>query len=78
MRPFRIADRSFNEHSSPPLDGVLLAQICRSWVGRACPLCPGNSDINLFRYGKGIIHLDAKIPDGAFDLRVAQQELHSS
>jgi hypothetical protein len=27
---------------------------------------------------KGIIHLDPKIPDGAFDLRVAKQELYSS
>jgi hypothetical protein len=24
-------------------------------VGRACPLCPGRSDINLFRYGKGVV-----------------------
>jgi hypothetical protein len=29
----------------------LLARNCQSWSGRACPLCPGNSDINLFRYG---------------------------
>ena len=53
-----------------------MAQICRSWVGRACPLCPGNSDINLFRYGKGIIDLDAEIPDGALNFRMAEQELH--
>jgi hypothetical protein len=31
-------------------------------------LCPGNSDVNLFRYGKGIINLDAEVPDGTFDL----------
>jgi hypothetical protein len=30
----------------------------------------------LFRYGKGIIDLDAKVPDGAFDLPVPEQELH--
>jgi hypothetical protein len=30
----------------------------------------------LFRYCKGIIHVNAKIPDGAFDLGVAEQKLH--
>ena len=29
MRPFRIADRSFNEHSSPPLDGVCYLALFR-------------------------------------------------
>jgi hypothetical protein len=29
------------------------------WTGGAGLLCPGNSDINLFRYGKSIIDLDA-------------------
>jgi hypothetical protein len=32
----------------------------------------------LFRYGKGIIDLDAKVPDGAFDLCVPEQELHGA
>jgi hypothetical protein len=32
----------------------------------------------LFRYGESIINLDAKISDGAFDLGVAEQELHRS
>jgi hypothetical protein len=32
----------------------LLAQICRNWSGRACPLCPGLSDVNLFRYRQRI------------------------
>ena len=30
-------------------------------------------EINLFRYGKGVIDLDAEIPDGALDLCVAEQ-----
>jgi hypothetical protein len=47
---------------------------CKS--GRACPLCPGISDINLFRYRKRIIYLDAEVSDGAFDFCVARQELH--
>jgi hypothetical protein len=44
--------------------------------GRACPLCPGISDINLFRYCQGIIHFDAQISNGAFDLGVAKQKLY--
>jgi hypothetical protein len=32
-------------------------------VGRACPLCPGISDINLFRYCQGVIDFDASIAD---------------
>ncbi len=39
---------------------------------------PGNSDINLFRYGQGVIDLDAEVPDGAFDLGVAEQKLRGS
>jgi hypothetical protein len=35
-----------------------MAQIYRSAVSRACLLCPGGSDINLFRYGQGIIDLE--------------------
>jgi hypothetical protein len=49
----------------------LLAQLGPKWSGRSCLLCPGNSDINLFCYGKGIIDLDAEVPDGAFDLGAA-------
>ena len=37
--------------------------------GGACLLCPGNSDLDLFRYGKGIINLDLCMPE---------QELHRS
>jgi len=48
------------------------------WIGRSCLLCPGNSDINLFRYGKSIINLYAKVPDGALDLFVPEQELHGA
>src|SRR4051794_30422988 len=47
-----------------------------SWrVGRACPLCPSMSDINLFCYCQGVIDLDAEIPHGAFDLGVSEQKL---
>jgi hypothetical protein len=40
-------------------------------MGRACPLCPGISDVNLFRYRKRIIDFDAEVSDGAFDFGVA-------
>jgi hypothetical protein len=50
----------------------------RNGAGGACLLCPGSSDVNLFRYGKGIIDLDAEVPDGAFNFGVAEQELHSA
>jgi hypothetical protein len=52
-----------------------LAQIGHLKVGRACPLCPGISDINLFRYCQSVIDLDAQILDRALDLRMPQQEL---
>jgi hypothetical protein len=51
-------------------------KFCRCWSGRACLLCPGISDINLVRYRESIIYLDAEVSDGAFDLGVAEQELH--
>jgi hypothetical protein len=46
--------------------------------GRAEHVCSAQiSDVDLFRYREGIIHLNAKVSDGAFDLGVAEQELHS-
>ena len=54
-----------------------MARFCRERTGRACLLCPGISDVDLFRYREGIIHLNAKVSDGAFDLGVAEQELQS-
>jgi hypothetical protein len=43
-----------------------LAQTGGERLGRACPLCPGISDINLFRDCEGIIDFDAEVSDGAF------------
>src|SRR6266508_1673015 len=60
---------------------VLVPLLARTYPmrrGRACPLCPGTSDINLFRYRKGVIDLNAEVSDGAFNLGVAEQELHGS
>ena len=44
-------------------------------MGRGCPLCPGDSDISLFRDRERVVNLDAEISDRAFDLGVAEQEL---
>jgi hypothetical protein len=43
--------------------------------GGACPLRPGVSDVDLFRYCQGVIYFDAQISDGAFDLGVPEQKL---
>src|SRR5215813_8215540 len=55
-----------------------MAPSCQTMRGRACPLCPGYSDVDLFRYGKCVIDFDAEVPDRAFDLGVAQQQLYGS
>ena len=44
--------------------------------GKAGRLCPGSSDVDLFRYGESVIDLNAEIPDGALDLGMSQQQLH--
>ena len=36
------------------------------------------SNVDLLRYCKGIIHIDAEIPDSALNLSVAEQKLHGS
>jgi hypothetical protein len=45
-------------------------------LGQSMSALPGNSDIDLFCYGQGVIDLDTEVSDGAFDLGVAEQELH--
>jgi hypothetical protein len=35
--------------------------------GRAGPLCPGTSDVNLFRYCKCVVDLDAEVSDRALN-----------
>jgi hypothetical protein len=41
-------------------------------AGKACPLCPGTSDIDLLSDGDRIIYLDAEIAHSALDLRMAE------
>ena len=68
-----LADQVIDQAASFPL----LAQSDGWRTGRACPLCPGSSDINLFRYCQGVIDLDAEISDRAFDLGMPEQQLDS-
>ena len=55
-----------------------MARFCRERTGRACLLCPGISDVDLFRYREGIINLNAEVSDGTFDFGVPEQELNGS
>ena len=48
----------------------------RCVLGRACPLCPGISDVYLFSYRESVINLNAEVSDGAFDFCVTEQELY--
>jgi hypothetical protein len=43
--------------------------------GRALPLCPVPSNVDLLRYGEGIVHINAEIPHSALDLSVTKQKL---
>ena len=45
-------------------------------VGRSMSALPEYFRHHLFRYRESIIYLDAEVSDGAFDLAVAEQELH--
>jgi hypothetical protein len=53
----------------------LVARSSQRGTGRACPLCPARSDINLFRHGERVVDLDAEIADRALDIRVAEHKL---
>lgn len=56
----------------------LLARSRRRERGRACPLCPISSDVDLFCYCKRIVDFNSQVPDGAFDFGVPQKQLYSS
>jgi len=74
--PVHLASDSQQSFRSYLSRRPLLVRSCERKVGRACPLCPKGSDVNLFCYGKGVVDFDPEVPDCAFDLGVAQQELH--
>ena len=59
-----------------PDKSPLLARTSTQQVGRACPLCPGTSDVDFLRNLKGVIDLNAQVSHRALDLRVAEQQLN--
>jgi hypothetical protein len=52
--------------------GRFLARLGHKLMGRACPLCPGTSDIHLLGYCQGVVDFDPKIPNSALDLGVTE------
>jgi len=54
---------------------ITRAASCLDRTGRACPLCPGKSDVDLFRYGESVVDFDAKIAHGALNLRMPEYQL---
>jgi len=50
-----------------------MARLCHEKRGRAGPLCPANSDIDLFGNREGVVDLDPEIPNRALDLCMAEQ-----
>src|SRR6266480_836082 len=63
----RIADR----HQGPEM-----ARLGCSERGRAIPLCPGKSDVDLFGYCESIVDFNAQIAHRALNLLVPQQKLN--
>ena len=58
------ADKPDNRLASAMARGIpARRKLAEDEGGRACLLCPGISDINLFRYCQRVIDLDAEIPD---------------
>ncbi len=76
----RVAAGSVPAVSIGTLTGArsVCGPIRRIGMGRAGPLCPGRSDVDLFYYRKAIIDLNAKVSHGALDLGVAKQQLHGA
>jgi hypothetical protein len=66
--PFRLFT---NRHRHWLTNTEAITAIARlgAQANRAEPrrLCPDTSDIDLFRYGKGVVNLDAEVPHGTFD-----------
>jgi hypothetical protein len=52
---------------------LLVALLGRGTLGRACPLCPGTSDINLLGDRQGVVDLDREITHCALYLGVTKQ-----
>jgi len=52
----------------------LLARSRPQWRGKACPLCPVSSDVDLLCYCEWIIDINSQILNGAVDFGVPAWE----
>ena len=68
--------RDADERASRRAEFRSLAQFGCCRRGRAIPLCPGISDVDLFGYSEGVVDLDAEIAYRALDFLVPQQQLY--
>ena len=57
---------TFTEHAS----------LREKWQGASA--LPSSSNVNFLRDIQGIVHLNAQIPDGAFNLRMSKEKLNCS
>lgn len=46
--------------------------------GQSGSLCPDASDVDLLRYGKGVVYLNSEIVHGAFDLGMPEKQLNGT
>ena len=60
-----------NAMSALPPKAVEIADIAGPDKGQSISAPPCTSNVDLLRYGEGIVHIDAEIPDSALYLCVA-------
>jgi hypothetical protein len=61
-----------------PLYPTELATLCVPDGGQSTSAPPVRLNADLLRYGEGIVHIDAEIPDNALYLGVTKQKLDGS
>ena len=81
--PFCLSDTNQRPQGTASGPTELRGDRVRNWHpsdlargGRAVPLCPGRSDVDLFRDGESVIDLNAEVAHCALDLLVPQHKLH--
>jgi hypothetical protein len=60
--------------SALPSIAVEIADIAGPDTGQSISALPCTSDVDLLRYGKGIVHINAEIPHSALYLGVTEQK----
>ena len=67
-----------NAMSALPPKAVEIADIAGPDRGQSISALPCTSNVDLLRYGEGIVHIDAEIPHSALYLGVPEQKLDGS